>query len=317
MGTVPRPYLLKAEKDAADELPFLVWVYPLREYTTAKDENSLYEMYYGDSFICDAINDGFPLNCVVDADIFRETDQSVYQGRILVVPTSLTDSDILEKLFEMAKSGCKILFYGSNEALEESLLTGENVVRVSIDNPSELRKNLAKFGYEIEFQTKRKTKLPVWTMARSNNGCFFSVHNADTTTDSLWKFPLGAPILLGGETELVNGFAKYRFIRCEHRECRIFIKQKEGIISAFEQAPVSEKYRRRFMIAGLKNATVYYFPEKYCENFATITQTPTGDIEPELDEDWTEFIDPVFGKGFVGERKNGNIAFLMPFEKYI
>ncbi|MBP3705174.1 MAG: hypothetical protein J6I98_06535, partial [Clostridia bacterium] len=50
----PLPHLLKAEKDAADEPAPLVWVYPMREYTTSHDPSLLREMNLGDNFICDA-----------------------------------------------------------------------------------------------------------------------------------------------------------------------------------------------------------------------------------------------------------------------
>ena len=88
-------------------------------------------------------------------------------------------------------------------------------------------------------------------------------------------------------------------------------------MSAFEEAPVSEKYRRRFAVNGLENATVYYFPEKYAEKHLAVTTTQLGDITPVLDEDWVQIYDPVFGFGFKGEGKNGKLAFLMPFEKYL
>ena len=66
----PLPHILKAEKHAPDEIPLTVWLYPLREYTTASDEKTLRAMHTGDLFIASAINKGFPLSCVVSTDIF-------------------------------------------------------------------------------------------------------------------------------------------------------------------------------------------------------------------------------------------------------
>ena len=131
------------------------------------------------------------------------------------------------------------------------------------------------------------------------------------------KFPLCAPILLGGETEIENGFAKYRFNRCEHRECRIFVQQNSGVISAHEEPPVNGKYRRRFAVEGLNNATVYYFPERYCKKVKCIAITSHPDITPILDVEWEEFYDPTYGHGFKGVNKNGKLAFLMPYQKYL
>ena len=61
----PIPHLLKAEKDIPDAPAPIVWVYPMREYTTTDDATLLKEMNEGDRFICNSINNGFPLCCVV------------------------------------------------------------------------------------------------------------------------------------------------------------------------------------------------------------------------------------------------------------
>ena len=70
------PHFLKAEKNAADDISPLVWVYPLSEFTSAKTNDALEEMYNGDMFIRNAINGGFPLNCVVSTDNFLKTPLS-------------------------------------------------------------------------------------------------------------------------------------------------------------------------------------------------------------------------------------------------
>jgi hypothetical protein len=313
----PLPHLLKAEKNSADEIPFLVWLHPLKEYTTTASGEMLAEMYYGDTYMYQAINNGFPLNCVVSTDNFKINDLNIYDGRIIVSPV-IHDSEIICKLNEFMNNGGKVLLYGSRAMLESCALVGANMAKVDIaENPSLLREQLNKFGYDVIFKTKRETKLPVWNMTRSNNGCFFSIYNADTTTDSLMKFPLGAPILLGGEIEIEDGYAKYRFNRCEHRECRVFVQQNSGIISAHEEPPVNGKHRRRFGVEGLNEATVYYFPERYCKKAKYVTITPHSDATPILDNEWEEFYDPIYGYGFKGIKKNGKLAFLMPYEKYL
>lgn len=122
--------------------------------------------------------------------------------------------------------------------------------------------------------------------------------------------------MLGCNVQIVEGYAKYHFSRCEHRECRVFVKQESGIIPAHEAAPVSAKYRRRFNVGGLCDATVYYFPEKYCEHFIAVA-TNSSDSTPELDEEWLPYYDNVMGWGFMGEHKNGRLSFLMPFKEYL
>ncbi len=93
----PLPHLLKAEKNIADSPAPLVWVYPVREFTTSHSEESLNEMYYGDKYICEAINNGFPLNCVVSTDIFLKTSLELYKKSVLISPVPQTD-EVKQKL---------------------------------------------------------------------------------------------------------------------------------------------------------------------------------------------------------------------------
>lgn len=314
----PLPHILKAEKNCADEPSFAVWLYPLKEYASAKTEEELSEMYFGDRFIEKAINGGMPLNTVVSSDVFVKLPARFFSGRIIISPIVNSEA-VLKKLGEFVENGGSVIVYGSRKALEKYPLSGKNVVKIdinSINSPEKLRKSLKNFGYEIEFETTcENAGLPVIATSRSNNATFFSVYSPDTSSDTLIKFPLGAPILSGGEAIIENGYARYRFSRCEHRECRIFIKQNSGVVSCHEQSPVSAKYKRRFYLKGLCGATVYYFPERYCDKFMAATSVPP-DETPILDSEWVPFYDEVFGYGFKGKNKNGYLAFLMPFEKY-
>ena len=313
----PVPHILKAEKDCPDEMPFLIWLYPMKEYTNSSVEKDLSEMFSGDRFIMECINNGFPLNTVVSTTEFRNLSCELFKGRIIVSPC-IRNNELIKKLQLFANDGVNLILYGCAEHLADYPIEGMNVTKIDIsDNPTKMRQTLSKYGYNICFETKEESvKLPTVTICRSNNASFFSVYSPNTTTDTLLRFPLGAPILLGGEMEISDGYAKYRFSRCEHRECRVFIEQKEGIIYAHEAAPVSFKYRRRFYINGLKDATVYYFPEKYCDNYVAVTKS-VADKTPELDDDWIPFYDTVMGWGFKGENKNGRLYFLMPFESYL
>ena len=79
----PLPHILKAEKDFSDEPAPLVWIYPMREYTTSEDAELLREMNLGDSFIMNAINDGLPLCCVCSTDNFKSHRDAVYKKSII------------------------------------------------------------------------------------------------------------------------------------------------------------------------------------------------------------------------------------------
>jgi hypothetical protein len=154
-----------------------------------------------------------------------------------------------------------------------------------------MRHALAKMGYFVAFQKENPTiKNPVVMINRSDNAYMFSTYSPNTTVQEKFKFPLGAPIIMGYETKLVDGFSTYNFPRAEHKECRVFVEQQSGIVSCREVAPISYQMRRRIETKGLINATVRLFAEKYCE----------GNIEVLINTDYPNFV----GEPFVGEWKN-------------
>ncbi|MBR7132022.1 MAG: hypothetical protein IKD04_00660 [Clostridia bacterium] len=315
----PLPHILKAEKDAPDGMPPFVWVYPMREYTTTNSEQLLYEMYYGDRFICEAINNGFPLNCVVSSDIFLKTPISAYQNSVIVSPVQ-PNGEVMSKLKEFNKQGGKIIYYSTCEKLKK-IESNKNIALVDIcTNADAMRAAASKFEYCIEFDCKKSTeKTPAITVHKNNNATIFSVYNPNTTTDTLIKFPLGAPILDCYEAEIVDGFAKYRFPRCEHKECRVFVKQKSGVVSVKEKPPVNALYRRKILIGGLEAATVYVFPEyKGAEKcgFVNTEDLSYCDATPVLDNSW-ELITDSLGTYYKAENITGDYLLCMPAEKYI
>ena len=155
------------------------------------------------------------------------------------------------------------------------------------------------------------------TASRSDNALWFNVYNSNTTSDTLLKFPLGAPILNCGETEIENGYARYRFSRSEHRECRAFVKQERGVISAREGISANAVYRRKMVLRGLKDATVYLFPEKGCEQICAVSDGSIGlDRTPVFIEGFELVRDEKHGTYLKGEHITGDIFFLMGKKKH-
>ena len=110
------PHILTAFEHAPDAAGPLVWLYPFDEYHDMVEKGEkLDEIFFGDWYICGAINQGFPMNTVVSTANFEKTikkSPEFFDNSILVTPASaLTDGTIvlLEKF--LAKGG-KILFYG-------------------------------------------------------------------------------------------------------------------------------------------------------------------------------------------------------------
>ena len=310
----PIPHLLKAKKDAGDAPAPLVWVYPMREYSTAREEKVIREMYYGDRFVCDAINASLPLNCVVSTDNFLKTNPEIYRRSILVSPVP-ESGEVRERLKEILASGGGVILYGSRERLAEA----EDIPAVKVDfaqAPEKLREALSIYGYEISFiryAPDKKTTAMSW--ARSNNGLWLSAYNQTTALDMLLKFPQGAPVFIGADAILEQGCGKYRFGRCEHLECRIFVEQESGVVSAREVAPVNRKFRRKFAVTGLKDATVWYYPEDYCSTQGVVCPA-CGDDTPIPDPRFRLVEDPFLGICWKGEHITGDYYFLMPFPEY-
>ena len=310
----PLPHILKAEKDAPDSPAPFVWVYPLKEYTSATEEEELSEIYYGDTFIQDAINDGFPLNCVVSADNFLNHPTHLYSSSIIITPPPQTQQ-MHQKLRDIARNGINIIFYGSKNALA-SCNSIPNSTPVSFeDGAGALRKAASRFGYVIDYKmTATAKKTPTLTVHRSDGATFFSSCNTNTLTDVSLRFPLGAPILLGAETELKNGASTYRFARCEHRECRVFVEQNEGELTAKEIQPVSARFRRKILVTGLENATVHFFPESYCKGgvyYASGDIAPDATPHPMYEMEYVR--DPRNGDHFRAEGLTGSFYFMIPY----
>lgn len=322
-GDMPRscvyevlPHLLKAEKDASDEPPPFVLVYPFREFTTADGAELLSEMYFGDRFLSDALNRGFPLNAAISSQNFLKAPESVFRKSVLFAPFQ-PDPAVREKLCRMAESGFRVLLYASKACLDR-FEDRENIKKVDTGGPvSLLAERLRDFGYELEYRTKDPAKYPSLAVVRSNNAWIFSVYNRNTAADFLLKFPLGAPLLDSFDAELSGGRAGYRFPKCVHSECRFFVRQESGLVSVREEPPVSGYYRRRIRISGLENATVYFFPEKYCEtncDFADAAKC-TIDSTPVYSEAWKPEFDAAFGHYYKAENVSGSFFALMPFPK--
>ena len=304
----PLPHILKAEKDSPDEPAPLVWVYPMREYTTTKDVSLLKEMNLGDNFICDAINDGFPLCCITATDNFLKHDDALYDKSVVIAPGSV-DKSIINKLEKLSERGVGVIIYGTKELLE-SVGGCDSFIKIDAnDEPSLLRKKLSHFGYTVDFIKKSQdAKPPTIALSKYDNALMLSAYNVNTTTDTVLKAPLGAPIFIGMECEMSDGAATYRFARGEHRECRAFIEQTEGVISCREAPPKSTRFRRAIRITGLKNATVRLFGEKSCECAVTTVKTT---YTPIYDDRFSYVYDQKYGWYMKGENVSGDIYFLI------
>jgi hypothetical protein len=121
-----------------------------------------------------------------------------------------------------------------------------------------LRTLLPHFGYTLSFDKPTETSpSPVMMMHRCDNALWMSGYQPDTTVKIRLKTPLGAPLFPGNEGLYEAGCIKYTAPRAWRAECRAFLEQEEdGVISCRILPPVSYFMKRRYLMTGLKNATV-------------------------------------------------------------
>ncbi|GAA4316854.1 hypothetical protein [Compostibacter hankyongensis] len=136
------------------------------------------------------------------------------------------------------------------------------------DNPKKwfpgavyLRYVLGEFGIDYGIAKKDpQVKSPIMTVSRNDNGFFFSGYVPNTTVRQSFKFPQGAPLLTGFQTELKEGRSVYYLPTAWHRECRIFVQQPAGMLSCKELHSGEIGISRRFQVTGLDHATVVIYP---------------------------------------------------------
>ncbi|MBQ3178079.1 MAG: hypothetical protein IJB52_09685 [Clostridia bacterium] len=332
----PIPHLLKAVKDAPDDIAPVVWVYPFDEYNAAETEEELAEMYAGDWFIRGAVNDASPVSMVVSTDNFCRHDLALYQNSILVTPVPKAGGVFEKKILAWAKTGGRVIFYGNTARASEAFLTQmglhndstpvDGTLSLTLDGQEAgeikvnailsggglvtrgteqavwasaggraiasrrdnaiwlrgivskeynlkpvigegfLRMALDRLGIQVRLEKRDGVKPPVLMTHRHDNAYMFSVYSPSTTVKTKLRYPWGAPVLDGYETILEDGYATYHFPKAEHRECRVFVEQAEGIVGCMEIPPVSAQFRRRVEVTGLENATVRFFAEDYCRD---------------------------------------------------
>lgn len=172
-----------------------------------------------------------------------------------------------------------------------------------------LRWTLGALGYDLKV-TKRTadTRDPVVCIARHRNAYYFSGYCPNTTATLRLRFPQGAPLLVGHETVLEGGYSAYTLPRAWHHECRVFVQQEaETQIKCAEICPLERRnLKRHILVAGLKNATLRFYPEPGCKTRAMLrTPRPDGKIPFNTDVPFTRGEDGsgeyIYIEGFSGD----------------
>ena len=111
------PHILKARYDSPTAPGPLVWVYPFDEYHdwAYNQPGRLSEVYYGDWFIRQAINNGLPLNTVISTTSFRSAIQKkpdMFRESVLVTIVPDAGTDLEKSLIQFVENGGKLIIFG-------------------------------------------------------------------------------------------------------------------------------------------------------------------------------------------------------------
>ena len=123
------PKIVECLDTSPDEPGPLVWVYPFREHheMTFEKPERISEVFFGDWFIVEAINQGLPLNTVVSSEFIVSGKFTPPQDAILVVPAGAVSEKAMKKIIGFIHEGGKVLFYGPVTFASEEFLKMMNL----------------------------------------------------------------------------------------------------------------------------------------------------------------------------------------------
>ena len=121
------PHILAAMKDFSDEPGPLTWLYPFREYhqMVFGSTPDVPPVFFGDWFMRNAVNAGFPLNSVVSTDNFLaslKVNSAFYRDTILLTPVPAAGSLLERAILERLRAGQSVFLYGPVSHASQTLL---------------------------------------------------------------------------------------------------------------------------------------------------------------------------------------------------
>ncbi|MGN7785775.1 hypothetical protein ACTJIJ_14710 [Niabella sp. 22666] len=112
------PHILKARYDSPTAPGPLVWIYPFETYHNwaEKYPERLQQIYFGDWFIRQAINEGLPLNTVVSDNNFikiqKNKQTKPFSESVLISIVPDANSDLEQQLIDFIEQGGNLVVYG-------------------------------------------------------------------------------------------------------------------------------------------------------------------------------------------------------------
>lgn len=111
------PLILDAMENYSDAPGLVTWIYPFDEYNemTFGASPRLGEVFFGDWFLRNAVNDGFPLNSVVSTRQFAaslERNPDFYRETVLLVYAPVVNGDLEKHIESCLRRGVDVFLYG-------------------------------------------------------------------------------------------------------------------------------------------------------------------------------------------------------------
>jgi hypothetical protein len=130
------PHILKARYDAPTAPGPFVWVYPFDEYHdwAYQQKDRLKEIYFGDWFIRQAINNGFPLNTVISTGSFNrliKNKPGYFKESVLLTVVPSAGSVLEKELIRFVENGGKVMVYGPADHASEKFMELLNLKNIS------------------------------------------------------------------------------------------------------------------------------------------------------------------------------------------
>lgn len=112
------PHIKLGFSQAPDQAGPLVWIYPFDEYEamTYAGEWQMAQVFSGDLFFQEALNNFLPVNTVVSSKTFvdhHEAGAKAYRDRVLIAPVPPAGSPFEKALIGVVRGGGTLMLYGS------------------------------------------------------------------------------------------------------------------------------------------------------------------------------------------------------------
>jgi hypothetical protein len=172
------------------------------------------------------------------------------------------------------------------------------------------RRALAALGWEISLdRATARADAAHLMMHRCRNGFVFTGFSPESDLVYRLRTPLGAPLLPGRDMRLEDGRSCLPAWHWFHEECRVFVEQPCGELGLHAVSPKHYRYSRRWLLTGLQNATVRFFPESGCFDTTDVLLNPNPHYWTTGDDYAGEWITDRFGRYLEMRHITGSVTF--------